>query len=299
MVGRAIRIFLVDGTPGGIRTVEIGLSTAKAVIASRAALSALSKREESRRTGVYVLIGDDPMIPGRTAIYVGEGDDVLQRILAHDKDPTKEFWDRVALFVSKDHNLTKAHVRYLEARLVEQATSSKRATVLNKVVPIGGRLPEADEAEMNELLDHIRLMLSTSGVTAFESAHAPPPTLTSSPPVLALTMAGDGYAARCELRDGAFVVLKESVARATEAPSLSQTSRAMRAELLTTGVIEKRADGSLRFVQDFAFGSASGSAQVICAATVNGRAVWRLGDGRVLKDWQEAALAAVPDDAEN
>jgi hypothetical protein len=293
MTGRAIRIFLVDGTPGGLRTVEIGLSTAKAVIASRSALTELSRREESRRTGVYVLIGDDPAIAGRAAVYVGEGDDVLQRILAHDKDPAKDFWDRVALFVSKDHNLTKAHVRYLEARLVEAASAAKRATVFNKVTPIGGKLPEADAAEVDEFLDHIRIMLSTSGVTAFEAVQSLASAKSTAPDELALSMTGDGYAAQCALREGEFVVLKDSVARAAEAPSLSQASRALRSELLTTGVVERRADGALRFLQDFAFGSASGSAQVICGANVNGKATWRLVNGSTLKDWQESTIATV------
>jgi hypothetical protein len=291
MAGRAIRIFLVDGTPSGLRTVEIGLSTAKAVFASRTALPALSKRDESRRTGVYVLIGDDPQIPGRSAIYIGEGDDVLQRILAHDKDPSKDFWDRLALFVSKDQNLTKAHVRFLEARLVAQALTAKRATVLNKVEPNGGRLPEADEAEMEELLDHIRLMLSTSGITAFESSPVIVSSSTSPPETLALSFSGEGYSARCEVREGEFVVLKDSTARSTEAPSLSMNSRAIRSELLSTGVVTKLPDGSLRFAQDFSFGSASGAAQVICGANVNGKASWRLADGRTYKDWLETSLA--------
>jgi hypothetical protein len=34
---------------------------------------------------------------------------------------TKEFWTRVVFFTSKDDNITKAHVKYLEARLVELA----------------------------------------------------------------------------------------------------------------------------------------------------------------------------------
>jgi hypothetical protein len=51
---------------------------------------------------------------GREKIYVGEGDEVLQRIVAHDNDDAREFWDRAVVFVSKDENLTKAHVRYLE-----------------------------------------------------------------------------------------------------------------------------------------------------------------------------------------
>jgi len=289
MAGRAIRIFLADGTPTGLRTVEIGLSTAKAVIASRTALSALGKRDESRRCGVYVLIGDDPAIPGRLSIYIGEGDDVFQRIVTHDKDNSKGDWDRVALFVSKDQNLTKAHVRYLEARLISIALAAKRATVTNKVEPNGGKLPEADEAEMEELLEHIRIMLSTSGVSSFEAPSTKLLPVAPTQSAVALSMAGEGYSAKCEVKDDEFVVLAGSIARTAEAPSLGMSSRALRAELLSTGVLTKEASG-LRFAQDFAFSSASGSAQLICGANVNGKVSWRLNDGRTYKDWQDSQI---------
>ena len=44
---------------------------------------------------------------------------------------------------SKDENLTKAHVRYLEGRLIEQAKSAGRALVMNGQSN-GSKLPESD-----------------------------------------------------------------------------------------------------------------------------------------------------------
>lgn len=292
MSGRAIRIFLVDGTPTGLRTAEIGLSTIKGLDIPRSLLDAFSKREESRKTGLYVLIGEDPEIPGRLKIYIGEGDEVLPRVLAHDKDATKDFWDRVVVFVSKDQNLTKAHVRHLEGRLVELASRAKRCTVDNKTTPIGGGLPEADLAEMEEFLDQVRLLLATLGVNAFEApsvaaAIGPQP---APQPVLTLRLSGDGYDAKCDLIDGEFVVLNGSTARLAEAPSLGPSSRAARAELVASGVLLKT-DIGLVFAQDYAFGSASGSAQVIVGANVNGRTAWKLENGTPFSEWQEKQLA--------
>lgn len=88
--GRAIRIFLVDGSPTGLRTAELGLSTCKAVMAPRLALESLARRPEAKRTGVYVLVGQDDKHPGRRRIYVGEGDEVLARIRKHDGE--RDFW---------------------------------------------------------------------------------------------------------------------------------------------------------------------------------------------------------------
>ena len=50
------------------------------------ALDQLSKREEARRTGVYLLVGPDPDDPSRALTYIGEGDNVLKRLLRHNKN---------------------------------------------------------------------------------------------------------------------------------------------------------------------------------------------------------------------
>ncbi|WP_242353926.1 GIY-YIG nuclease family protein [Anaeromyxobacter sp. SG64] len=283
MPGRAIRIFLVDGTPNGLKTAEIGLSTCKALVASRSALVALSGREESRRTGVYVLVGTDPEIPGRTAVYVGEGDDVLARIAKHDQG--KDFWDRVVIVVSKDENLTKAHVRYLEARLVGIAQSAKRCTVFNSTTPNGGRLPEADTAEMEDFLEHVQLLMSTLGIQAFESVLGPHG-LNHQRSAATFRVTGGGYDATADLVDNEIVVRKGSVARKKEAPSLQASSRAVRKGLLASGVLKEGPDGYV-FTQDYAFGSASGSAQAITGANINGRVVWRTADGTTFEEWEQ------------
>lgn len=288
MAGRAIRIFLTDGTSTGLRTAELGLSTCKAVMAPRVGLEALSRRPEARRTGVYVLVGDDPNHPARRAVYIGEGDDVFTRIRKH--DDTKDFWDHVLLFVSKDENLTKAHVRYVEARLIDLGKGARRATVLNIAEPEAGRLPEADQAEMEEFVEHIRMLASTLGVTVFETT----PTSSTGKSADAsddvkLSLSGKGYAASAVLRQAQFIVLKDSVARTEEGASLGASSRALRAELLDAGVLRATPGGHV-FTQDYPFESPSGAAQLINGASVNGRILWKLADGRTLKEWQDAQL---------
>jgi hypothetical protein len=102
-------------------------------------------------------------------------------------------------------------------------------------------------------------------------------------------MSGKGYNARAVLRQGQLVVLKASVARLEEAPSLGVSSRALRAELVDSGVLSKT-PGGLEFTQDYAFDSPSGAAQAINGANVNGRTAWHLADGRTFKEWQDAQL---------
>jgi hypothetical protein len=290
MAGRAIRIFLASGTPAGLRTAELGLSTCKAVMAPRVDLDTLSRRSEARRTGVYILVGDDENHVGRRAVYIGEGDEVFVRIRSHDS--SKDFWDQVLLFVSKDENLTKAHVRYLEARMISLASEARRATITNVTAPDPARLrlPEADQAEMEEYLEHVRMLASTLGVNIFESAPAESTVTESREADIRISMSGTGYDATAAVRGGQVVVFAGSHARVQEAPSLSASSRALRAELIDSGVLEKSEVG-WRFSRDYAFDSASGAAQAIAGANVNGRVAWRLSDSRTLKEWQDSQLA--------
>lgn len=297
MAPRSIRLFLVDGTPAGLRTAEIGLSTCKAVACPRASLTALRDRPEAKRTGVYVLLGEEhPDYPGRNAVYVGEGDEVMKRILRHENE--KDFWDRVVIFVSKDENLTKAHVRHLEAKLVALARETNRAVVLNQNDPEGGRLPEVDEAEMVQFLDQICTLLGIFGITEFEPIRArvaplaaagtsPRPALEARP-VFFLSVGG--IEAQGILDDAGFIVRKGSRARKAARSSITSYKLARREELLASGVL-KEAAGDLRFSQDYLFTSPSAAASVISGTSMNGRIVWKLADGTTLKAWEERELS--------
>lgn len=99
--GRTLKLYLVDGSPSGVITAELGISSVRAAVASRTALPDLIRREEASRTGIYLLVGPDPDLPGRQLVYVGEGDQVRTRLAAHDADEAKDFFTRAVLIVSK------------------------------------------------------------------------------------------------------------------------------------------------------------------------------------------------------
>ena len=67
----------------------------------------------------------------RRRVYIGEAENVLVRLRSHLKDAKKDFWDQVVFFSSKDENLTKAHVKYLEARMIALAQENGRVALEN------------------------------------------------------------------------------------------------------------------------------------------------------------------------
>jgi len=115
-------------------------------------------REELGKAGVYILTGADPL-SGSPRAYIGEAEIIRDRLKQH---KTKEFWISAIVFVSKDENLTKAHVRYLESRLLAEAAQVGRFT-LEQNQAGGSKLPESDRADMEVFLSHIRQLLPVLG----------------------------------------------------------------------------------------------------------------------------------------
>ena len=200
-VGRSIRVYLVDGTPGGLLTAEIMNWTGHIVAAPRSDLAALLKRPETSRTGVYVLLGDDPETFGGTVAYIGEGDDVGTRLRQHaraEEHGGKDFWDRAIVFTSKDANLTKAHARYLESGFIALAQQARRARLVNGTAPPPLPLPEADVSDMEYFIAQAKIILPVLGVISC----APLPPLPSALRVLCRTRTGGLADVRVALEEG-------------------------------------------------------------------------------------------------
>ena len=100
MNGKAIRISFACGEPTGILLAKISNWTGKVLVAPHSQLDQLSKREDVRRTDVFLLLGPDPDDPSRALAYIGEGDSVLKLLLRHNKDEAKDFWERAVVMDS-------------------------------------------------------------------------------------------------------------------------------------------------------------------------------------------------------
>jgi hypothetical protein len=276
-----------------MRTAEVGNWTGLALVCPRTDLERLAHRPEARKTGVYILVGPSEDAASEISVYVGEGDEVWSRLASHDSN--KDFWTYVVVFVSKDENLTKAHVRWLEATLVREIRKAKRAEIINGNEPTGGRLPEADTADMETYFDNVRLLLPTLGVSVFSTEADANAEGQPKAGELALELQWQEARAECVVRDGQFIVRAGSFARAREVESLRTGTRSMRKRLRDSGVLAP-VEGNpalLRFTQEYAFDSPTAASAVIAAAETNGRTVWKVkGSGMTYKDWQEQQVTA-------
>ena len=161
MPSATIKLFLVHGDAKRLRTAELSNWTGKAIAGPRSELDTVLARNEATNSGVYFLSGTDPE-SGKPALYVGEAESIRERLRGH---LNKDFWNHVIFFISKDENLTKAHVRYLEGRLIEQTKSAGRVLVINDQSS-GSKLPESDREDMEVFLEKIHQLLPVLGADA-------------------------------------------------------------------------------------------------------------------------------------
>lgn len=298
--GRTLKLYLVDGTPSGVITAELGVSSVRAVMASRTSLPELIKREEATRTGIYLLVGPDPEFDGKQLVYVGEGDQVRSRLAHHDYDEGKSFFTRAVLIVSKDENLTKAHARYLESRVISAIRIAGRAKLANHTEPPFKGLPEPEIADMERVLDEIETLLPVLGFdvlrpigreTVFLESSTSKQSNSTTLTEAIFTFTESGANAKARESADEFVVLAGSLARKIEVPSCGDFIKRRRAELLASGVLVPVDEKLLKFTADAAFDTPSGAAGVVYGGNVSGNRYWKHAvSGQPYGEWRKVRL---------
>jgi hypothetical protein len=277
LASATIKIFLVHGDPKRLRTAEISNWTGKAVAGPRTEFDTVLLRDESGSSGVYFLTGNDPDT-GKLAVYVGEAESIRDRVRSHLE---RDFWNHIVFFTSKDENLTKSHIRYLEGRLIEQIKSANRAVIKNSQGS-GSRLPESDREDMEIFLEKIHQLLPALGVEVLVPLF-PHPEVKSEQELLVCEI--HGLRATGHLTPNGIVVLAGSEAVLDERASAQQYPSVLngRNRLIEEGILAARGDRHV-FVQDVEFSSPSAAAAVIHGGSANGRTAWKNKDGRTLKE---------------
>lgn len=281
MTSATIKLFLPRGDAKSLRTAEISNWTGKAVAAPRTELDDLLTREELSKAGVYILLGSDLRTNTPPHAYIGEAEVLRERLRQH---RTKEFWVSAIVFVSKDENLTKAHVRYLESRLLTEAEQIGRFT-LEQNQAGGARLPESDREDMEVFLARIRQLLPVLGSDILAPITQ---TATNRQPGGVLLCRVKGAEARGQRTANGFVVLRESTAVLKERPAAENYPYvvAQRRQLIADCTLVEK-DGSLVFTKDVEFSSPSAAAVVIHGGSANGLIAWKTEGGKTLKQLDE------------
>lgn len=287
--GRTVKIFLVDGTPSGVLTAEIMNWTGRFTVSPRSQLSDLAERSEIKRSGVYILTGEDPKDPNQEIVYIGESDNVWERLSIHNRDQNKDFWRRTVVVTSKDENLTKAHIRYLESRLIQITSQAKRVSLANNTAPDNTNLPEPDIADMEFFLNQVQMLLPVLGFNFAVSLSLDASLIVQKEsPIFMLTYGGVEAFAQ-EIGDE-FVVFKGSTVRKRNTKTLADSYIQMRQKFLQNGKLaDSNDDKYWVFTQNVPFASTSTAAAIVGGAQLNGRTIWKVKDTKTTyAQWQES-----------
>lgn len=292
--GRSLELFYIDGDADGLVTATLHGWIGHVLVTPRMRLAAGLARDEAGYAGVYLLLGERE---GEALAYIGESEDLGARLRNHDLN--KDWWTTAVLVASLANQLNKAHVRYLEARLIQEAKRVGRTPLANATAPQPTPLNEADRGKMEFFLANLAVVLPAVRVDLFTQRARPQgaparPAAASSPINLesarfVLRSQRHDLDASAVLVDGEFQVQAGSHARPQwEGATTADGGYAqLHRELLSAGMIEVR-DGLGVFTQAYAFKSPSAAAAVVLGRPANGAILWRTGEGVTYKDWEAA-----------
>ena len=273
--GKAIELFLVNGTAESLITAELSNWNGKAIKIPRTEVSACD-REDIKGVGIYFLICQED--DGTDSVYIGEAENVLDRLTQHLRDyqsgKEKYYWNTAVIFVGRD--LNKALIRYLENRFVEIAKECGRYTVLTKNTYKYTVLKEAQIASMEEFIDNVKILINTLGYKVLV------PVPKANDETIYLYCKGSGASAKGFVSAGGFTVLEGSTVSDHTVPSLETKGKTyynLRNTLIKDGTISDRV-----FTRDYEFKAPSAASAVILGHTSNGNVDWKTADGVKLKD---------------
>jgi Domain of unknown function (DUF4357) len=276
---KTIKIFLIDGDPNGRMSCELSNWTGKAYKIPRINIKDCSDRIDLHKTGVYLLLGRDES--GTEHVYIGEAESVLDRLVQHKE---KDFWNEAIIFISKDENLNKAHIKYLESKLYELAKAVKRYILTNSNVPTQSSISEPDRAEMEEFLENIKVLVNALGHKIFEEKREYKNQARQQ--VIFYISAARGARAQGEPTSEGFVVFKGSSVATSTVPSFSISLLKLKDVLISQGILVQR-DNFLEMNEDYIFGSPSTAAAIVMGRPANGLTEWKTVDGRTLKGFEQ------------
>lgn len=276
--GKTIKIFLIDGDSNGRMSCELSNWSGKAYKIPRINIKDCADRDDLTKTGVYLLLGKDE--EGKELVYIGEAESILKRLNQHLTQ--KDFWNESIVFLSKDNNLNKAHIKYLENRLHDIAKSANRYRVENTVTPTQSSISESDIAEMEEYIEHVKMLVSTLGHKVFEEKREVKPKKDQN---IFYIKAARGADAQGERTSDGFVVYKGSLASDSTTSSMANSTLRLRQTLIDNGDLQQ-VDGNYVFTEDYIFSSPTTAAVIVMGRNANGLVEWKLADGKTLKEFE-------------
>ena len=269
-MGKTVTTYLVNGDPKGTRYAFISNKICQMFVVPRSNLEYLDKQKKLQKPAFYILIGEDES--AKPQAYIGETENFKERVKDHDQKKT--FWQKALIFVSKDADMTKADVQYLEYIAVQLAKELNRYNLQeNKQTPKEPNLPEYQKDAMDEFFEDIKFLTSFIGITIFESA-----------PVNRLPIfffKRRGAEARGIYDGNGFTVLNGSK---LSKDIVSSCQAIERREMIVKNYSQIDKNGHPILTSDVSFSSPSTASSICGGCSSNGWIDWKNAEGQTLDE---------------
>ena len=173
---QTIQIYLPTGDPAGMRVANLTTRTVRVFEVPRSLLPQFLLRAESGQVGVYYLFGSNE--DEAPQCYIGQSGNVGVRLQQHTS--TKDFWARAMVAVSLTNEWTSTHAAYLEWLSLGRARAAGRYSLVNGNQASNPFTPEPLEADCQEFIDTIAVLLATLGAPVLEAVKVASPQTTST-----------------------------------------------------------------------------------------------------------------------
>lgn len=274
-MGKTVTTYLIDGDPKGVQYAFISNKICQMFVVPRSNLSYLNTQEKLQKPAFYILLGEDKAT--KPQAYIGETENFRERVKDHDSN--KEFWQKALIFVSKDADMTKVDVQYLEHKAIAEAKKAN-AFVLsdNKQTPKAPNLPEYQQDSMDEFFEDVKFLASFIGCNIFEVSQPKAEHIFYIKNKNYEKNKKRRYDAKGFYSSNGFTVLKGSVIAQASVPSLKWGDK--RDNLVSEYTAME--DDKLVMTSDLTFTSPSTAADFCIGSSTNGWRVWKDKDGNTL-----------------
>ncbi len=276
---KTIKLFLLEGNPTGAKKVQLSNWTGMAFVIPRNKLEIINKRDELKKQCLYFLIGGTSISP---EVYVGETENFQKRIPQH---RSKDFWNTCIVFLAKDENLSKAHIKFLESTFVDDCKKANRSKLHNGNSPEGSKLSEEDESDMSEFKQNIKLVLSVLGYTFHEIESIADESHEK------YFIKAKGLVAKGLYAAEGMIVLEGSQVAKEETPSIGESLHNIRAEKLQEPALVDK-DSYYEVQQKITFSSVSTAAGFVLGRRANGWVEWKNSAGKTIDEIERNSLKA-------
>lgn len=288
MRGKSLKLFIhTENDFKDFKTVELSNWIGKAYIGERKHLRIISNFEELKNPAVYYLISSNND-NNQKKLYIGEADEASTRIKQHF---SKEWWDLFIIFISKDTNLTKSHVRHLE-RMSYVLVMDNPTTIdlMNNTSPPGSKLPLPEVSDMETFHDNIIFILNNLGIIDFTKVSANE-TIKTSEEIFYINLTsnriddnGSQLQGKMIITENGFRLLKNSFIEVDERESFKRHNYFLLRKKLEKEeyFLPSNYQGCLILTKDVDFKSASAAAAIVKNRATNGQTEWKTLKGVTL-----------------